>query len=202
MNPLANAPIFVGLTSELSAAARKRVAFRATLIAFIIVAVFSVGGHILFRVFGIGLDAFRVAGGILVFLVGKHLLEGQRTSPMHTPAALMRKPGEPAVESVVDEGALAISPLAVPLLSGPGTITCAISFASGQPLSQVLVCLISFALLCVLTYAVFVSGDRLLARLGPYTLGVVGRLMGLILAVIGVQMIFHGLSGQFPGLFR
>lgn len=202
MNPLANAPIFVGLTRELSVDARRRVAFRATVIAFIIVAIFSIGGHILFRMFGIGLAAFRVAGGILVFLVGKHLLEGQRTSPMHTPSTLMQKPGEAKVESAVDEGALAISPLAVPILSGPGTITCAISFAAGQPVSQVLVCLISFAALCVLTYMVFVGGDKILTKLGPYTLGVVGRLMGLILAVIGVQMIFHGLSGQFPELFR
>lgn len=202
MNPLANAPIFLGLTRELSVDARRRIARRSTVIAFIIVAFFSIGGHIVFRMFGIGLAAFRVAGGILVFLVGKHLLEGQRTSPMHTPLALMRKPGEAALESPVDEGALAISPIAVPILSGPGTIACAISFAAGQPVAQVLVCLISFGALCVLTYLVFIGGEKVLARLGPYTLGVISRLMGLILAVIGVQMLFHGLSGQFPLLFR
>ena len=206
MNPIANAPIFVGLTEDLPRAATKRIAAQATSLAFIIVATFSIGGHLLFRAFGISLSAFQVAGGILVFLVGRHLLGGQATSPMHTPRKLTQpsESGAPAADAAGHDSdrALSISPLAVPILAGPGTIACAINFSSGRPISQVLTTVGVFAVLCFTTYLVFIFGQTVLKRLGPYTLGVLGRLMGLILAVIGVQMIFDGLSAQFPHLFR
>ena len=215
MNPIANAPIFVGLTGHLPRASSKRIALNATLIAFCIVASFCLAGHLVFSMFGIGISAFRVAGGVLVFMVGRHLLDGKSTSPVHTPRKLAQQ-GDSTEEKSAEDGAspqsmpaadeteraLAISPLAVPILAGPGTIACAVNFSSGRPMSEVIISIAVFAVLCVITYAVLVGGESILKRLGPYTMGVIGRLMGLILAVIGVQMMFDGLSGQFPGLFR
>lgn len=214
MNPLANAPIFVGLTGHLPRASSKRIALHATVIAFCIVAGFCVAGHLVFSMFGIGISAFRVAGGALVFMVGRDLLAGKATSPVHTPRKLAQqsesaqdRPAEEAAPRSLPsedetESALAISPLAVPILAGPGTIACAVNFSSGRPMGEVIISIAVFAMLCVITYAVLVGGESILKRLGPYTMGVVGRLMGLILAVIGVQMMFDGLSGQFPRLFR
>jgi len=200
MNPLANTPIFLGLTSGLSLADRKRTAAKSTVLAFVIIGVFCVAGHFLFQLFGIGLPSFRTTGGILVFLVGKHLLEGQHTSPVQTSARA--KAQAASSTPAQDPSGLAVSPLAIPILAGPGTIACGISFSSGRSPVYVAICLGGAALLCAVTYFSFIGGEKLMARLGPHTLDVVSRLMGLILAVIGVQMLFEGLSGAFPHLFR
>jgi multiple antibiotic resistance protein len=233
MNPIANAPIFLGLTASLSDRERRAIALRSTMLAFLIVAAFSIGGHLVFEVFGIGLPAFRTTGGVLVFLVGKHLLEGQHRSPVQS---LQRSPrpgvwdvGQPgprvslvtlAAEASSDAGdgdapeelesrdrpedaetAIAISPLAIPILAGPGTIACAVNFASGRTPLHILICLLGFALLCAVTYVVFTGAEKVMRFLGKGAMSVTSRLMGLILAVIGVQMLFEGLRGEFPKLF-
>lgn len=205
MNPIANAPIFVGLTADMDTNERRAVALRSTSIAFLIVAAFAIGGHFVFRVFGIGLPAFRMTGGILIFLVGKHLLEGQKRSPVQslhpTPlgAAGHASLREADAES---DTAIAISPLAIPILAGPGTIACAVNFASGRTPLHIVICLLGFALLCAITFLVFMGGERLVQFLGRSAMSVISRLMGLILAVIGTQMFIEGLKGAFPGTFH
>ncbi len=205
MNPIANTPIFLGLTSDLSPTAQRRAAAQSTLLAFAIVTVFTIGGHFLFDLFGIGLPAFRIAGGILVFLIGKHLLEGQATSPIHTPKNIKEKFGDsnqsPNHEEA-PESNVAISPLAIPILAGPGTIACAINFSSGHAPLEIGICIALFAVMCACTYLMFIGGERLVAALGQQSLGVVSRLMGMILAVIGVQMFLTGLGNAFPLHFR
>ncbi|MCH2110282.1 MAG: MarC family protein, partial [Polyangiaceae bacterium] len=130
MNPVANASVFLGLTADLNRSQTKQIALRATMLAFFIVSAFSVSGQLLFELFGIGLPAFRTTGGILVFLVGKHLLEGRGTSPIHTPTSAMAGwQGRPTKVTGV-----AVSPLAIPILAGPGTIACGINFSSGRSL--------------------------------------------------------------------
>lgn len=199
MNPLANTPIFLGLTSGLNLSDRRSVAAKSTMLAFVIVTVFCFAGHFLFEFFGIGLPAFRTTGGILVFLVGKHLLEGQHTSPVQTSARVRAQAASDSPAQ--DPTGLAVSPLAIPILSGPGTIACAISFSSGSSVVHVAICVGVFALLCGVTFFSFIGGEKLMAKLGPHAIDVVSRLMGLILAVIGVQMLFEGLRGAFPHLF-
>jgi len=86
MNPVANTPIFLGLTEGLDTGTRRVVASRAVLVAFAIVAAFAGGGRTIFTLFGITLPAFRIAGGLLVGLVGFHLLQGKESS-VQTPTA-------------------------------------------------------------------------------------------------------------------
>ncbi len=186
MNPIGNTPIYLGLVMGLDEKAKRRVARKAVVLAFFIVAVFTIGGGIIFKLFGITLPAFQIAGGILVFLVGYELLHG-RESAMHHP---------PAGESGESEGAaedVAITPLALPILAGPGTISTAMNFAgahSGYLYNGVVVAV--FALMCAVTYVCFISGEKLVARMGRGVIKVVTRLMGLILTVISVQMVIAG----------
>jgi len=187
MNPVANAPIFVGLTEGLSDSERRAVAARAVFLAFAIVAVFAVSGGPIFQLFGIDLPAFRITGGILIGLVGFQMLHGQ-SSTVHTPRDAASAPRN----SVLD---LAVSPLAMPILAGPGTIATAMSFTAHGDLPAVLEALCAFAAMCGITFAAFVGGERMTRALGPHVIGVVTRLMGLILAVIGVDMLVAGIRG-------
>lgn len=92
---------------------------------------------------------------------------------------------------------IAVSPLAMPILAGPGTITTAMNFSAGGGMMNVAITITMFAVLCVITYVLFVFGERFVAYIGSSALGVITRMMGLILAVIGTQMVITGLHGAF-----
>ncbi len=191
MNPLANTPIFLGLTDDLSKSERQKVALRAVAIAFLIVVVFALSGQFVLKMFGITLAAFRLAGGILIFMVGSHMLTGGSSSPIHS-----QVDAEGDVDEQVRLG-IAVSPLAMPIMAGPGTIATTISFSSSGSLESGLVTIACFAALCLLTYFCFVWGENLVGRIGSEAISAVSRIMGLILAVIGVQMAVDGIKQAF-----
>ena len=188
MNPIANAPVFIGLTANVDAATRRRIALRAVLLAFAIVTLFSLCGKMIFELFGITLSAFRIAGGILVALVGYHMLQGEQSS-VHAPADETTDADD---DSALD---VSISPLALPILAGPGTIATAMSFSADLVFPRVFAVIAAFGLICIVTWATFVSGQALTRFLGQNAIKVVTRLMGLILTVIGVQMLVEGIQG-------
>lgn len=188
MNPIANTPVFLGLTGDDTPAVRRRVALKAVIATFLIILTFVLLGKLIFELFGITLPAFRITGGVLVALIGYQMLQGQ-PSAVHHPSASDRQ------DSVEAALGVAISPLAVPILAGPGTIATAMNFASTGGAGEMAVTLAAFALLCLITYLFFVSGGRLVEALGRSGLNVVTRMMGLILAVIGVQMLIDGIAG-------
>ena len=188
MNPIANAPIFVGVTDGLDARTRRGIALRAVLIAFSIVAAFTIGGRWIFQAFGITLPAFRIAGGALVGLIGFHMLQGN-TSTVHAGTVADT---EQSRDSALG---LAITPLALPLLAGPGTIATAMNYAAESTVPQVVRVLVAFGVMCFLTLVAFIAGNALVRFLGQNAIKAVIRLMGLILAVIGVQMMIVGVQG-------
>jgi multiple antibiotic resistance protein len=190
MNPIANVPIFIGLTSDDDKQTTAAVAFRSLMLAFLIVTVFSVAGKVIFDMFGITLAAFRITGGLLIFVIGFHMLQGSHSIIQH-PSDEDKQSSRDAALSV------AVSPLAMPILAGPGTITTAMNFSSGGGIMEVVVTIAMFALLCVITYVLFVFGEKLVGYIGASALGVITRMMGLILAVIGTQMVIEGLHGAF-----
>jgi multiple antibiotic resistance protein len=204
MNPIANIPIFLGLTSGYGAQARRRVALRSTLVAFGTVTVFTVLGQLIFSMFGITIAAFRIAGGVIIFLIGSQMLQGELSPAHQTRRVRDASAGETAANSlrpslIDEEGMLsvAISPLGVPLLAGPGTIVTAIGFSAGHWRHAAL-SLLAFAVLCVTTWFGFVAGERSVRYLGNSFLTVITRLMGLILAVVGTEMLLTGLKAAFP----
>jgi multiple antibiotic resistance protein len=93
------------------------------------------------------------------------------------------------------ELSVAVSPLAMPILAGPGTIATAMNFSAKGGFQEVAITIAAFAVMCIITYICFVSGKRLVAFIGTGALGVITRMMGLILAVIGMQMIIEGIQG-------
>ena len=178
MNPLANTAAFVGLTGGLSPKDRRKVAFKALVLTFCIVVVFSVLGNVIFQLFGITIQALRIAGGILLFIIGYQMLHGD-SSKMHS------------ASNHVDTS-IAVSPLAVPLLAGPGTLATAMNYAVSGDLNKIVLTLVTFFCLCVITYFCFLFGQRLIHFIGQGGLSIVTRLMGLIISVIGVEMLISG----------
>ena len=189
MNPIANTPVFIGLTVEDDFETRRKIATKALLVSFVIILVFSAAGKLIFELFGITLPAFRIMGGILVALVGYHMLQGGEHSPIQHPSE------EDKQKSLDAELEVAITPLAMPILAGPGTIATAMSFASGGGISEFIMTVGAFVVLCVISYIFFVSGGRIVKYVGENGIKVITRLMGLILAVIGVQMLIQGVGG-------
>ena len=185
MNPIANTPIYLGLTQGMEKPIKKKIAIKGVLTAFLIVAIFCVAGRLIFHLFGLTFPAFRIAGGILVFFVGFELIRGHTSKVESHEGEASEKLG------------LAISPLAIPIMAGPGTIATAMNFVSDGSITQIVVTTVIFAFMCVITLALFLLGERVTQLLGENVIKVVGRLMGLILAVIGVEMIIAGIQGAF-----
>jgi multiple antibiotic resistance protein len=155
----------------------------------VIIVVFSAGGKLIFDLFGITLSAFRIMGGILVALIGYQMLHGGEHSSVQHPSE------EDKQKSLGAELEVAITPLAMPILAGPGTIATAMNFASTGGVSGFVVTVGAFLVLCVISYVFFVSGERIVKYIGDNGIKVVTRMMGLILAVIGVQMLIQGVGG-------
>ena len=190
MNPIANTPIFLGLTSSFDASTQKKIAKKSLLIAFIIILIFSLAGKLIFELFGITLPAFRITGGILVFFIGLNMLNGKQSSVHHSE----NERDTPSSDDTLD---IAISPLAMPLLAGPGTIATAMNFSADENVQSLVATIGVFALLCFITYLFFISGEKFIQYIGKNALGVITRMMGLILAVIGINMLIAGLQGTF-----
>ena len=188
MNPIANTPIFIGLTADDDRATRKQVALRSVGLAFLIVLCFCVLGKAIFELFGITLPAFRIAGWVLVALVGFQMLHGEQ-SKIHNPS------DEENMDAREVELSVAISPLAMPILAGQGTIATAMNYSATGKLTEIAITILTFAVLCMITYLLFIFGHRLVKFIGKNGIKVVTRLMGLILAVIGTQMVILGIHG-------
>jgi len=179
MNPIANTAAFSGLVGNKSKLEQRKIATKALLITFFIILSFSILGKAIFHLFGITIDALRITGGILVFIVGYHMLNGHG-SKLHS--------AEDEYESD-----LAVSPLAVPLLAGPGTIATAMNYSASGGMIGILTTVSVFAVLCLITFFCFIYSSNILSVIGKSGLSIVTRLMGLILAVIGTQMIIVGI---------
>lgn len=187
MNPVANAAVFAGLTGSMERKQQTNVAVKSLLITFIIILLFALLGKSIFHIFGITLPALRIAGGILVFLVGYHMLQGSNSS-LHT-----------AQESNNSDSNVAVSPLAMPLLAGPGTIATAINYSAEGGWSPIIITVAAFAVLCIITLLCFIFSSKIISIIGDAGLSIITRLMGLILAVIGVQMLITGIKSVVIG---
>ena len=179
MNPISNLPAYMALVADDSQKISRKIAFRSLLIAFVIVTVFIFSGDFIFKVFGITIVSFRIAGGILVAVIGYHMINGN-----HSPS--YKGMEQQAVNS--DPMSIAISPLAMPLFAGPGTITTALSLANGGLQNQ-LITVVAFALLCVITYLLLRSAKQIASFLGENLMKIITKMMGLLLFSIGIQMI-------------
>ncbi|UGA57035.1 MarC family protein [Vibrio sp. VB16] len=180
MNPIANTAAFAGLVGDKSKAEQIKIAAKALIITFIVILSFALLGKVIFHLFGITISALRITGGILVFLVGYHMLNGHG-SKLHSSEGN-------------EDADIAVSPLAVPLLAGPGTIATAMNYSSSGEITGIIITVSVFAVLCLITFFCFIFSSNILALIGKSGLSIVTRLMGLILAVIGTQMVITGVT--------
>lgn len=184
MNPIANTPIFMGLVEGQEQKTKMRIAKKASMTAFLIVAIFVFLGKYIFELFGITIPAFKVTGGILIFYVGFEMLLSQK-SKIH---------GQKMVR--IDEG-VAISPLAIPILAGPGTIVTAMNHVTNADYIHIAIVIVIFAVMIYLTYLAFSLSDIIVKKIGPNLITVIGKLMGLILAIMGAGMVIEGIKLAF-----
>ncbi|NOX86580.1 MAG: NAAT family transporter [Chlorobi bacterium] len=194
MNPIGNAPIFLGMTEGFSDREKKKIAKISTLTAFLIVTSFIVMGNLIFMAFGITIPAFKIAGGILVFYVGFEMLQSKK-STIHR----QRKPeGD---KDTADENEsntdIAVTPLAIPILAGPGTIVTAMNYITKGDYIRTGIVIAIFALMIVLTYLAFIGSEKIIEKVGKGLIAVISKLMGLILTVIGVGMLVDGIKLSF-----
>ncbi len=186
MNPIGNTPVFLAMTSGFDAQSKKSIALKTAITSFVIVTIFVLLGNFIFSMFDITLPAFRITGGLLIVHAGFQLLSSGG-SKLHAPSEGIDRSDKSQTE-------IAISPLAIPLIAGPGTIATAINFTGLYSTWQgILGIILLLALVCILLYFLFLSSDKLVKLLGHDVMNVTSRLMGLIIAVMGVQMVISGL---------
>ena len=186
INPLGTMPIFMTMTSTLSKKRRKQTAKKATIVAFFTILAFAFSGQILFNFFGISVNSFRIVGGVIFFTMGWDMLQARLGTLKHTE-------DEEKIDAYIDD--ISITPLAIPMICGPGAITNAIILMEDSHDIQhksVLVAVIAFVLL--LTYLILVGASTITDKLGATGNKVMMRLMGLIVMVIAVEFFFSGLK--------
>ncbi|MGF0538137.1 MarC family protein [Agrobacterium sp. ES01] len=192
LDPPGLAPLFLGLTSGMNSVQRRMVALRGTLIAFAILAVFAIFGARILDLLGISIGAFRIAGGILLFAIAFEMIFEKRQE---------RK--EKARDQAVTEDHaqnIAVFPLALPLIAGPGAISATILLSGHLPsaiermelLAVIAVCM------CLVLGAMLISGplNRFLGNTGRMILT---RLLGVLLAALSVQFVVDGVKSVITG---
>jgi len=191
MNPFGILPTFLALTSAHDLLEQRRIARKAIVNSFIILLTFLLLGNVILSLFSITINAFRVAGGILLFGIAYDLLHA-KPSPIQSPFTNEER-------GVAQD--VSVTPLALPIIAGPGTITTVMALAAGPHLVQSsMVVFVAFVVVLVSTYLIFYYAPAIHRRLGQEQLNVITRLMGFVLSIMAVQMAATGLGGLFPGL--
>ncbi|MEO5375956.1 MAG: MarC family protein [Alphaproteobacteria bacterium] len=187
IDPVGTAAIFALMTRVVPPGERRRMAFKACALAVIILFLFALGGEALFAVLGIGMPAFRIGGGILLFLLATDMVFAR-------PSGLRGITESEDMEAAVRED-LTVFPLAFPLLAGPGAMTTVVLLmgrTEGDPLAGAAL-LGLVALVMAITLVLFLHAGRLLKILGRTGSNVVTRILGIILAALAVQFVLDGL---------
>lgn len=193
LDPPGLAPIFLSVTRGMSREERRGVAVRASVIAFLILTFFGFGGELLLRLLGIGLPAFRIAGGLLLFYIAFEMVFERRTE---------RKQQTATVAITQDHiRNVAAFPLAIPLMAGPGAITAMILLAGradGNPAALAMLVAI-LALVVASCFLVFLGAERVSRLLGVTGNVVLTRLLGVMLAALAVQFVIDGINALARG---
>ncbi len=195
VDPIGNAPLFLGLTAGMVAADRRSVALRGVMIAFLVMSLFAITGTTILDAMGITIHAFRVAGGLLLFYTAFEMIYAKRQE---------RK--EEASQSALKDhiANIAVFPLAIPLIAGPGTISAVILLSSQmghgsgtQAWTGTLVLIGVIATLLTITCLVLFAAEFFDKYLGKTGRMVLTRLLGVLLAALSVQYVADGISALF-----
>lgn len=193
LDPVGNIPVFLSITPHNSEAERASMVTRAVLVVFVVLVVFALCGNLIFRFFGVTIEAFRIVAGLLLLKIAFDMMEAKPARVRHTP--------EEDAEGVKRED-IAIIPLAIPLLSGPGTISSVIALTgqaakSSSVIPMFGILLLAIALNVVIAFLALRSATPITRLLKETGMRVFTRIMGLILAAIAVQFVLTGIKEAF-----
>ena len=192
VNPIGSVPIFITATDGWSAQDRARTAKTVAFTVFLVLALSAFLGDRILEFFSISIPSFQVGGGILLMLIAISMMHGKQSYARQTPEE---------AQAVAEREVIAIVPLSIPLLAGPGAISSMIIAAqqSGSFWGHVSLAL-PVAAVCLLIWLTLRLSAGIAHKLGTIGINVVTRLMGLILAAMAVEFIAHGIAGLFPNL--
>ena len=192
VNPVGSLPIFISATDGWSSQDRARTAKTAAFTVFLVLVASAFFGDQILAFFSISIPSFQVGGGILLMLIAISMMHGKQSHARQTPEE---------AEAVAEREVIAIVPLSIPLLAGPGAISSMIIAAqeSGSFIGHIAL-VIPIALVCLLVWIILRLSVGIAQKLGTIGINIVTRLMGLILAAMAVEFIARGITGLFPSL--
>jgi len=183
-NPISNMTFFLSLTQGMDKKEKRSINKRANIIAFVIVTIFVLLGKYIFELFNISIPAFKITGGILIFFIGFEMLQSKKSNVK-------------SIKNIDEDEDIAVSPLAIPILAGPGTIVTAMNFVSNTQTIQIFLVIAIFGFMSLITFYTFKLSDAVVKVVGNNVISVIGKIMGLIIAIIGTGMIIQGIKISF-----
>ncbi|HLF05886.1 MAG TPA: MarC family protein [Thermoplasmata archaeon] len=194
LDAFGNVPIFASLLKGVDPKTAGVLIRKACLVALIVLLVFGAVGTYIFLLFGFSLDAFRIAGGILLFVLAFEMVHGQRRRSKLT---------DEEIKHLMEEEELSVTPLGTPLLAGPGAISTIMIYAAPAQAGSVedaLLVLVMAALAVAVSYPIVAFAPQLMKRLGKVGAAAIPKIMGLMLAAIAVQFMVNGVIGVYCSL--
>jgi MarC family membrane protein len=193
IDPPGCAPIFASLTSGTDAAHRRKMAVRSALVAWSILMFFALLGEPLLRTLGISLSAFRLAGGIMLFMIALDMVFERRTERREERAKEIE--GTPEAEDI------SVFPMAIPMIAGPGSIASVMLLtARADTIAQDVTVLAAMTVVILLTLAALLAAGPLMRLIGAKLEAMITRILGVILAALAAQFVLDGLERSLPGL--
>jgi len=189
VGPFEVVPIFLALTANADGAARRNIALIAVSTATVVLVVFALGGIELLRLLGVGLPAFRTAGGILLLMVAADMLLAK-----HSGLSSITSQEEDEAKSRPD---IAVVPLGIPMIAGPGSMTAIVLLVGkAHTFADEAAVLVGLALVMAITLLSMLASDRIMALIGRTGANAIARVSGILLAALAMQFIFDGLSAS------
>ncbi len=192
INPVMVTSVFITLTANATPEAKRAIIRKTTLIAFIVLLVFAVSGTLIFKFFSITIGAFQIAGGIILFSVAMGMLHARTSRTKQTPEEM---------DEAMGREDIAVVPLAIPIVSGPGAITTVVVL-SGETRAapNMAILFVAIVVAMAIVFVMLRNAARIQRFMGPSGLNIATRLMGLVLAAVAVQFVIHGVESVLPDL--
>ena len=195
INPLGVVPVYAAMTSDIPAPQARRIALTGTLVGLGLLLLFAVTQRFLFDFFAVSVESLRIVGGLILLSIGWDMLQARPSPTKHD--------GNEE-QAILERGQdMAVTPLGIPILAGPGAITTVILFMNqADDLAERTAVVIAIIAVLFVTFLALLSAKRIMTLLGDQGSKVLVRMMGLILMVIGVEFFFSGLGPILRGIFE
>lgn len=202
INPFSALATFLDLTRNNNSRERRKVAQIAALSVFLVIVVFAFSGNWILKLFGISTGAFQVGGGLLVFMIAVSMMsDGNNpakpeigTEESHEITIKPKHPGQSAAS-------IAVVPLAIPMMIGPGGISTVVIYASAaESLNDTLFIIAAGAIISAICFCTLIAASKISNLLGETGLTILNRIMGMLLAAVSVEIVVTGLKALFPQL--